>query len=343
MLKGGAPRGEGTYEKFTFENGRRVVADVNKLRDDVRRAMRYGWSQPDGGRRVGPDAWHWEVNSAGDCEAPVVFRAVAHVGSYLEYGEGFPDGCRHYFVTYLRRCRQCSWCKMMRSCHWSHRAETEYGRNQATWLGTITLSPAEHCVLDAKVAARAHKTGASWMTDWTPERMFKERCLEMGELVRLWLKRTRVNYKRAYGAWPRFSYLLVAEAHQSGKTSEFMVGRPHYHILVHEPWFGALFPVREHYVTALGRVRLDDQASIRADWKLGFTQFELCRDVKSASYLCKYLSKAMLWRVRASKRYGKDEKSVVRASVSEAVAASGGVLSGVREAPAAGADQVESP
>ena len=48
---------------------------------------------------------------------------------------------------------------------------------------------------------------------------------------------------------------------------------------------------------------------IRKAWQLGFTQFELCRDSRSAGYLCKYLAKDMLWRVRASKAYGQEEDS----------------------------------
>lgn len=192
----------------------------------------------------------------------------------------------------------------MRAHHWAHRAEAEYGANRATWLGTITLSPIEHASIDARVAARAHETGASWLTEWTDKDWFRARCKQFGDEITKWKKAVSDQYHHLNGVRPRYSYLLVAEKHESARTSEYMVGRPHYHMLIHEPYVGALIPQADWYQTASGVVRVDDNSFLRKQWKLGYTQFELCRSADSAKYLCKYLSKAMLWRVRASLRYG---------------------------------------
>ena len=190
---------------------------------------------------------------------------------------------------------------MMRSSHWAHRARAEFERSACTWLGTITLTPFQHMRLDAAVAAKAQKTGAFVQTEWKPEDYFRERCEVFGRWISLWLKRVRVKEQRRRGKGsqaPDFSYLLVAEMHRSG--------RPHWHVLVHEPRPYELIRADEYYVTRKGVVRVDDAAMVRKTWQLGFTQFELCRDSRSASYLCKYLAKDMLWRVRASQKYGGD-------------------------------------
>lgn len=193
---------------------------------------------------------------------------------------------------------------MMRSYHWSHRAVTEYHRSSRTWLGTITLSPMMHQLIDARVAKEAHVTGASWMTEWSPEELFRRRCKVFGQELTRWLKRIRINATRERGTPPRFKFLLVAEKHQSERTSTTLVGRPHYHILIHEALPFELIAPNEYYTTRKGVVRVHDNAAIRNEWQLGYTQFELCRDERSASYLCKYLAKDMLWRVRASMKYG---------------------------------------
>jgi len=270
----------------------------------------------------------WEVNSAGECEAPVVAHFIGRAIPGLP-GSRMPKGIRAYLVSTVRRCRRCEWCKMMRASHWSHRARTEYDRASRTWLGTITLSPLNHVQLDAKVASRAHETGAAWLTDWSASDQFRARCEVMGAMISVWIKRfrqaevrrrrrearrhvfvipgkqTRSRSRFTLGRFSvvpaDFRYLLVAEMHKSG--------RPHFHILVHEEWPFELVRANEYYRTQKGAVRVDDRAMIRQKWQLGFTQFELCAEERQATYLCKYLAKDMLWRVRASTRYGDTERS----------------------------------
>lgn len=199
----------------------------------------------------------------------------------------------------------------MRSSHWAHRAETEFEAAQATWLGTLTLSPFHHAVIDARVARRAQQRGSAWLTDWTKQEVFRARAGEIGKEVSKYLKRIRKA-----GRGP-FRYMLVAEAHDSARTSEEMRGRPHYHLLLHEGHLGALVRPEEYHLTSNGVIRVDDKSPLRTQWEFGFTQIEQCRDSQSASYLCKYLSKAMLWRVRASLRYGESQEIVERSDYQE--------------------------
>lgn len=329
VLQGAPVRGLETYDGFAHERSRVTPADLGYLREMVRTGLRYGWSKL---RSREGGAMRWLVNSAGECDSPVVahFRGVA---SFLP-GSQMPKAVSAYLVSTARRCRQCEWCRSMRSHHWSHRANSEYDRAARTWLGTITLSPMQHAWIDAKVAKRAHQTGASWLVDWSDKDRFRERAQVMGDLIQAWIKRFRQAETRRRRreaavhvfAWPVFSnrsqnvrlkkakfcvvpakfrYLLVAEEHRSERTSTTMIGRPHYHMLIHERWPYELIRSDEYYFTRKGVVRCDDAALIRKGWGLGFTQFELCREARSASYLCKYLAKDMLWRVRASTKYGK--------------------------------------
>lgn len=321
MLQGsgvGGVRPLASYEGFTHETARYRQSDVAKLRDMVRQGLRLGWSRCVE-RRNG--VMRWEVNSAGECERPVVahFRGV----ELPLPGSRFPLGCRAYLVCTVRRCRQCEWCRRMRSAHWAHRAVTQYERSARTWLGTITLSGFEHARLDAAVAAKAQETGAFWQTEWSPRDYFRERCEVFGQWLSLWLKRIREADQRRRNGWHdgcmpdavgrmlkgrtrrNFSYMLVAEMHKNG--------RPHWHVLLHEDYAFALIRPDEYYVTQKGVIRVDEKAMIRKSWQFGFTQFELCRDSRSAGYLCKYLAKDMLWRVRASEGYG--EPSEIAASV----------------------------
>lgn len=117
-------------------------------------------------------------------------------------------------------------------------------------------------------------------------------------------------------------YMLVAEAHNSEKTSVEMKGRPHFHILVHDysdnglvsgspleaiasgrdgEWEKRLIKTKQGYK---GFAFVTDDAFIRKNWQLGFTKFQLATSEQSIFYLCKYLSKSMLARVRASIEYG---------------------------------------
>lgn len=171
------------------------------------------------------------------------------------------------------RCRKCDNCRRQRSRLWSARALHETKISIRTWLGTLTLSP------DAQTRAvsRARHNLASQGIDFDSlswGEQFGLRHAQIQNDITKWLKRVRKQSKA------KFRYLLVAEHHKSGL--------PHYHILIHE--CDPASPVRK--------------GLLQAQWPLGFSSFKLVDDPKAATYVCKYLMKSAVARVRASARYG---------------------------------------
>jgi hypothetical protein len=111
-----------------------------------------------------------------------------------------------------------------------------------------------------------------------PAEQFSLRHTEISRELTKYLKRVR----KESGA--KFRFLLVAEAHKSGL--------PHYHLLLHE--HDQFRPVRK--------------SVLEAQWKAyGFSKWRLIEDERAARYVCKYLSKDAIARVRASIRYGSTE------------------------------------
>lgn len=172
------------------------------------------------------------------------------------------------------RCRKCRRCLQLRTRHWAYRAKAEIAAAPRTWFGTFTLSPEQHHVIASRARHRLSRGG----TDFdclSQEQQFEERCSEVQRELTLWLKRIRKN------SGAKLRYILVAEAHKSGL--------PHWHMLCHEQWNG-------------GAVK---HAELTHQWRLGFSRFKLVEDTNSAWYVCKYLSKSAMARVRASLRYGR--------------------------------------
>lgn len=218
------------------------------------------------------------------------------------------------------RCRKCEPCKEMRSRFWTGRACSEFRAWPRTVFGTFTMSLENHYALDARAIARLHDKGVNWNA-LTEADQFVERAAEFGRDLRLWLKRIRKG--EAGRVKPRLRYLLVAEAHNGARTNVELRGRPHYHILIHETELGSLVdgnPLdilsgldrsgewEARYYKLGGQSKrgcfVTDEAFLRRNWTLGFTKFQLAETERAASYLCKYLSKSMMARVRASYRYG---------------------------------------
>lgn len=260
------------------------------------------------------DQKSWSIDLSFSCDTPWrrIFRAK-HVYRTDKSG-GWP---RLLSVAVYYRCRRCPRCMKQRANQWAEKAKVETQFHPRTWFGTITLSPSEHAILDVKVAKRNLDTRLL-----TPDERFRARAQVFAVEIGRWLKRVRIDAQRRHNTQDSICrYLLVAEKHDSSSTSDQMRGRPHFHILLHETWIGALVegnPLRalETPGRADGEVvwfpnnngkpccYLTDASTVRKQWKLGFTKFELCTDVNSAIYLCKYLSKDMLWRVHASQHYG---------------------------------------
>ena len=269
-------------------------------------------AQEAGGVRLSPSVTEWDV--AGNCQQPVQRELHVRpgapegrdpVGLFLrsvrkEFGEPasvrrvggdrrlrpsptirvatgarMPLDQRTKIPLTLRltvRCRRCDACRRRRAMFWRLRAQAETQAAVRTWFGTLTLRPELHqqCVDRARTAL-AHQ-GVDF--DALPfGEQFTERCKYSGELVTKYLKRVRKDAKMP------FRFLCVTEHHKSGL--------PHYHLLVHEAVEGSV-----------------KHATLRGQWDAGFCKWVLVQDLKQASYLCKYLSKATVARVRASVAYG---------------------------------------
>ncbi|MEM2002416.1 MAG: hypothetical protein QXT77_07220 [Candidatus Methanomethylicaceae archaeon] len=213
-------------------------------------------------------------------------------------------------VVIESRCRKCAACKERRRVFWAARAKTEWTESALSLFGTLTFSPENDMMLDARARLRLSALGVDFDA-LPPAELFRERVKEAGAEVTLWLKRLR-NSDRRRKLRPR--YLMVAEAHSSARTSELKRGRPHFHILLHQQIGAeALVLPHEWAVDRDGNVRTDklgnpllaDTSFLKAQWKLGFSSFALCRSPQAAAYLCKYLTKEETsTRIRASFRYG---------------------------------------
>lgn len=245
----------------------------------AQKAIQHGASRP------GLIHLDWDVS--GDCTEPRVREFFARadrprpkldivadrlVGkSYVSTGKG-GDGAS-VWVTMTVRCRRCSACLRQRSRQWAARAITECREASRTWFGTLTLKPE----WQARVSLLAAKRAASRHLDLDAlsyKDQFVWRHRVVSEFLTKYLKRVRKE------SGSSFKYLLVAEAHKSGL--------PHYHVLIHEQTQS--LPVKKD--------------TLQRQWPFGFTQFKLVDDPRTATYVCKYLSKTAAARVRASSHYG---------------------------------------
>jgi len=259
------------------------------------------------------------MNLAMDCVDPYAFELFARSRKIV--------GRVVYTVTALARCRKCEPCNRRKSMFWTGRAITEYHRAARTWFGTLTLSPQEHYVIDARAQARLGRSGVNWQ-QLSAKEQFAERAQEIGAEATKFIKRLRFGNKAVSEAGPciphkpAIRYLLVAEMHDSARTSDEMRGRPHFHMLINEQEAGAL--VVGNPLTALFRGRslemerrmyetrngwkpgvfAADNSFLRRNWTLGHTKFQLAESPQSAGYVCKYTAKALSVRVRASQGYG---------------------------------------
>jgi len=223
----------------------------------------------------------WDVS--GSCQAPVGVELMARPGRYqhkhITVMPGLPIPSRLILET---RCRKCPNCLKARALMWAQRAQTELRCSVRTWFGTMTLSPTNQ--LKFLSLARKYEIDNGEDFDALSEgEQFKARVALIGKEVTTYFKRVR----KASGAPIR--YILVAERHESGD--------PHFHVLVHETLIDQ--PCRKHH--------------LRDQWELGFSRWKLIdpeTGVKAAWYVCKYIAKASVARVRASVRYGQPPQGI---------------------------------
>jgi len=248
------------------------------------------------------DVHRWTVDLSMGCPTP--FRR-AYLGreDLLRAEPGTP-----LFVDHVLPCRRkiCEHCMTLRNRQWTARAAAEFRANVRTWMLTFTLSPGEHALLDARCYSRNPAP--------TPDELLKLRCSEFAKLISQWFAGLHKGSRRDHT-----SYLAVAEVHDSDRTSPLMRGRPHYHMLLHERFSGALIPdIDCEFATesdAAGEprtvYRVKDDSPARQLWPFGFTKIILCFDEKSAVYVCKYLTKnSSVGRVKASPHYGCSREAV---------------------------------
>ena len=248
----------------------------------------------EGGIRRSLTHVHWDVS--GKCESPPIieFEGRLNAEEKLENWEAtdhanivadhrsltsvyrFKDLFPHslpLLLTMETKCRQCPPCLKARAWEWQIRAEAEILAAPRTWFGTLTLNPEHHTLATFAAMKRLHKGGTDF-ADLSLQAQSSEVHTEIGRQVTKWLKRIR----KESGA--RLRYCLVAEHHKSGLE--------HLHVLVHETNGG-------------GSVK---ERTLRLQWQCGFSKWNLVKDKGAARYVCKYLTKSSLARVRASLEYG---------------------------------------
>lgn len=177
------------------------------------------------------------------------------------------------------RCRRCDKCLARRAMRWQFAAKSETGEATRTWFGTLTLSPEEQFLALTRARAKLAVSGVDY--DALPfGEQFGLLVGAINPIVTKYLKRVRKE------SGVPLRYLIVAERHKSGL--------PHFHMLVHERVAGACVKER----------------TLSKQWRAGFSKWRLVHDVRQATYLCKYLSKTLAARVRASQGYGKTASAI---------------------------------
>lgn len=219
----------------------------------------------------------WDIS--GSCISPRTREIMSRPDRYrnraTSYGPG-PRGQQAYSLILHTKCRKCSACLRIKQRAWTARAVAETRQSERSWFGTMTFAPSTLHRLRSQARFRLANGGTDYDALSLAEQ-FDELMREVNVELTLFLKRVRAES----GATLR--YLSVCETHQSGE--------PHLHMLLHED---TDVPVREK--------------TLSKQWAAcGFTKWRLVRDAKAAFYVCKYISKSALGRVRASVRYGLDK------------------------------------
>lgn len=233
--------------------------------------------------RLGPRRGVWDISGTCTDPKPVTWASRA-TGSLKRIR--LKKAVAGIELVMLTKCRRCPTCLEQHARFWRGRAITECQGAERTWFGSFTCRPEQHVWIDATCSMR--KQNFELLPQ---EQKFAEQSRVLGIEATKFLKRVR----EASGF--RFRYLLVTEVHDGEDTSDFMRGRPHLHMLLHE------FPDQP--------IR---KAMLEHQWKWGNTTWRICHNSGAAWYICKYISKASDARVRASLGYGdliQTEQSVV--------------------------------
>lgn len=258
------------------------------------------------------------LSLAMDCENP--YKAEL----FGRYSSQHAKRVKPMSILVEARCRKCARCLERKAMYWRGRAFTEYGKARRTFFGTLTTSPEWDVRLDCHIQVELAKRGVDFARLPEPEK-FRERVKYGGAELTTYIKRLRGAARSVRRL--DFRYLLIAEQHDSDKTSDAKRGRPHWHALFHEmSEEGSLCLPHELARDKFGNVRTDryknpilgDAAFLKREWKAGFSTWILAGTPQAATYCCKYLTKANAYRIRCSGGYGNNEHAEAVASESEA-------------------------
>lgn len=257
-----------------------------------------GWSD---GR---PNWRRKKANFAGNCQSPKTVELFSRPGVKDSRYILVPKDGMAMTIDLEVRCRQCAACLKARAAHWRMRALAEYRCSEAvggrTWFGTLTLSPASRMrvVNECRRGPLKNAGGYNRIANWDQgidfdaldaDKQFRAKHSVISKEITKFVKRVRTN------SGANIRILCVAEAHKDGE--------PHYHLLIHEMRQDQ--PVRKKI--------------LKAAWGWGHTDWQLCRSSRAASYVCKYLTKSSLARVRASLHYGETSSDIGGADTAPAV------------------------
>lgn len=221
-----------------------------------------------------------EWNVAGSCIDPQMVNLIGRDVAPVQH--------RALFLDIETRCRRCEPCLKARGGLWAHRAIREVEGASRTWFCTLTVKPEKRfeylSIARKEYADRYHDDFDSL----SESRRFLALHRVMARDFTKFLKRVRKGRREHGEETVSFRYLCVAEAHKDGF--------PHLHALIFEKRGQ---PIRWE--------RLNREWFIHG---IGFGEFKLIGEgegERRAWYVCKYLAKSMLARVRASHGFGKHD------------------------------------
>lgn len=243
------------------------------------------------GERESKMRFRWDL-TRGRCRSPVTRRLFARPMDALGREKRTYDAgtTQPLDLDIETPCRKCEECLQDRRKLWTARAFQETDAASRTWMGTFTFAPEHRLTLQWSVEKRLAERSVLFET-LSPDEQWREIASASGREVQLWLKRLRKKVDPV-----RFRFLAVCEAHADGY--------PHWHMLIHE----CSHPITWDDLQYVAK-REKGKALPQQMWKYGFTHFKLIERA-AAPYICKYLSKSMLARVRASVDYGGSDRKI---------------------------------
>lgn len=231
-----------------------------------------------------------EVDYAGNCLKPVRLERHGRAETtrsrvrVVSRGKNEPR-----FIQMDVPCRKCTNCRKRHAAHWALRTAAEFHSAVRAWIFTLTLSPAAvaFSLHAARIACR--RKGIAF-EELSADEQFAARDVivyrEFQKRLKLLRKNTEVPFR----------YLAVTEAHKSGE--------PHWHVVVFETTEKAFRLERDFRGRERDPVTRKWKRVGSPFWTMGHADYDLVDHVDQCTYVCKYLTKHLRARVRASKCFG---------------------------------------